>query len=338
MDRSRCSALLLPFVDPRGAARHRIHHRRTGRPAARSPDSVRDRCVASVADRVMALVRRVQHRSALARELSRAADRHRRCKARSAARSRLHVQPRDLAALAIVTDCRSDWNVATVNLEPVYAPVERLRRAVHASSGKGCAPSAAPNTITLVCHSMGGLRRTRLSAGERSRGGRARRHDRHSAPRNHLRPLCARRQYAADATGVRVRALAWPESDEPVEFICFASQHDNLIVPRDSQVLAVRRSGLVRENRSPGDDGQRSSSEQADRSGRAANESEPRLPPDCSHRSPTRTSTSHHCARNGRSLEVDSPHQVRVSDLVSGRLASSRLPSHPSTRPSRGTS
>ncbi len=33
-----------------------------------------------------------------------------------------------------------------------------------------------------------------------------------------------------------VRRLA--ESDEPVEFICFASQHDNLVVPRDSQVLA----------------------------------------------------------------------------------------------------
>ena len=33
-----------------------------------------------------------------------------------------------------------------------------------------------------------------------------------------------------------VRRLA--ESDEPVEFICFASQHDNLVVPRDSQILA----------------------------------------------------------------------------------------------------
>jgi hypothetical protein len=28
------------------------------------------------------------------------------------------------------------------------------------------------------------------------------------------------------------------ESEEPVEFICFASQHDNLVVPRGSQVLA----------------------------------------------------------------------------------------------------
>jgi len=26
-------------------------------------------------------------------------------------------------------------------------------------------------------------------------------------------------------------------SDEPVEFICFASHHDNMIVPRDGQVL-----------------------------------------------------------------------------------------------------
>jgi hypothetical protein len=33
-----------------------------------------------------------------------------------------------------------------------------------------------------------------------------------------------------------VRGLA--ESDEPVEFVCFASQHDNLVVPRDGQILA----------------------------------------------------------------------------------------------------
>ena len=33
-----------------------------------------------------------------------------------------------------------------------------------------------------------------------------------------------------------VRSLA--QNEEPVEFICFASQHDNLVVPRDSQVLA----------------------------------------------------------------------------------------------------
>jgi hypothetical protein len=32
-----------------------------------------------------------------------------------------------------------------------------------------------------------------------------------------------------------VRQLA--QDDEPVEFVCFASQHDNLIVPRDNQVL-----------------------------------------------------------------------------------------------------
>jgi hypothetical protein len=32
-----------------------------------------------------------------------------------------------------------------------------------------------------------------------------------------------------------VRELA--RDDEPVEFVCFASQHDNLIVPRDNQIL-----------------------------------------------------------------------------------------------------
>jgi hypothetical protein len=32
-----------------------------------------------------------------------------------------------------------------------------------------------------------------------------------------------------------VRELA--RDDEPVEFVCFASHHDNLIVPRDNQIL-----------------------------------------------------------------------------------------------------
>jgi triacylglycerol esterase/lipase EstA (alpha/beta hydrolase family) len=32
-----------------------------------------------------------------------------------------------------------------------------------------------------------------------------------------------------------VRHLA--SSNEPVEFVCFASQHDNMIVPRDGQVI-----------------------------------------------------------------------------------------------------
>jgi hypothetical protein len=33
-----------------------------------------------------------------------------------------------------------------------------------------------------------------------------------------------------------VRRLAG--SEEAVEFVCFASQHDNLVVPRDGQILA----------------------------------------------------------------------------------------------------
>jgi predicted alpha/beta hydrolase family esterase len=130
----------------------------------------------------------------------------------------------------------NDWNVATVNLEPVYAAVEDHADSLHVAVQKLLVGSGAER-VTLVCHSMGGLA---ARAYLRAKG-----HDlvarviTISTP--HHGTVFARYAHGANSRQMRragdyVRRLA--DSEEPVEFICFASQHDNLIVPRDSQVLA----------------------------------------------------------------------------------------------------
>jgi triacylglycerol esterase/lipase EstA (alpha/beta hydrolase family) len=127
------------------------------------------------------------------------------------------------------------WNVATVNLEPIFVPVERYADVIAAAVEQLRAATGAER-ITLVCHSMGGLAaRSYL-----------RRHGHEAVQRvitintPHNGTLFALFGHGANARQMRhacdfVRELA--VDDEPVEFVCFASQHDNLIVPRDNQVL-----------------------------------------------------------------------------------------------------
>jgi len=130
----------------------------------------------------------------------------------------------------------ADWNVATISLEPVYALVEEYADALHRAIEDLRASSGAER-VTLVCHSMGGLA---ARAYLRAKG--------HDAVARvitictpHHGTVFARFAHGENTRQMRracdyVRRLA--ESDEPVEFICFATQHDNLVVPRDSQVLA----------------------------------------------------------------------------------------------------
>lgn len=128
------------------------------------------------------------------------------------------------------------WNIATVDLEPVYGPVERYAEVLHTAIEKLRAASGAER-VTLVCHSMGGLAaRAYLRA-----------HGPHAVGRvvtidtPHHGTIFARFGSGHNARQMRsasdyVRRLA--EADEPVEFICFASQHDNLVVPRQGQTIA----------------------------------------------------------------------------------------------------
>ena len=128
------------------------------------------------------------------------------------------------------------WNIATISLEPVYAPVEDYAESLHRAVEKLRAGSGS-GRVTLVCHSMGGLA---ARAYLRAKG--------HDAVARvitidtpHHGTVFARFAHGSNSRQMRracdyVRRLA--ESEEPVEFVCFASQHDNLVVPRDSQVLA----------------------------------------------------------------------------------------------------
>ena len=127
------------------------------------------------------------------------------------------------------------WNVATVNLEPVFGALGLYADVIHGAVEKLRASTGAER-ITLVCHSMGGLAaRTYL-----------RRYGHHAVQRvitidtPHHGTVFARLGRGPNARQMRnacefVRQLALDE--EPVEFVCFASQHDNLIVPRGNQIL-----------------------------------------------------------------------------------------------------
>ena len=127
------------------------------------------------------------------------------------------------------------WNVATVNLEPVFGPVERYAEGIHAAV-EALRRASGAERVTLVCHSMGGLAaRSYLRS-----------HGHHAVQRvvtidtPHNGTVFARFGQGHNARQMRnacdfVRGLA--ADNEPVEFICFASHHDNLIVPRDNQVL-----------------------------------------------------------------------------------------------------
>lgn len=127
------------------------------------------------------------------------------------------------------------WNCATVNLEPVYGTVHGYADRIQAAVERLRAGTGVER-ITLVCHSMGGLAARAY----------LREHGHHTVARvvtiasPHHGTLFARLGRGENTRQMElacgyVRQLA--ASDEPVQFICFASQHDNMIVPRDNQIL-----------------------------------------------------------------------------------------------------
>jgi triacylglycerol lipase len=127
------------------------------------------------------------------------------------------------------------WNVATVNLEPIFGQVEEYSEGLHDAVERLRAATGAER-VTLVCHSMGGLAtRSYLRS-----------HGHHAVGRvitidtPHHGTIFAPLGHGHNAVQMRaasdfVRELA--TDPEPIEFVCFASQHDNLVVPRDSQIL-----------------------------------------------------------------------------------------------------
>ena len=127
------------------------------------------------------------------------------------------------------------WNVKTVNLDPPYAAVGDYSDLLHDAIQTLRTDSGAER-VTLICHSMGGLAaRAYLRVKSHESVARV-----ITIDTPHHGTVFARFAHGQNSRQMRracdyVRTLA--ESEEPVEFICFASHHDNLVVPRDSQVL-----------------------------------------------------------------------------------------------------
>lgn len=130
-------------------------------------------------------------------------------------------------------------NVATLTLDQAFASIDSYASPI-AEAVERLRAGSGRDTVTLVCHSMGGLaaRAYLRSCGhasvERVITINTPHHGTVFAPfgsgenTRQMRRAC---EYIE-----RLASVA-----EPVEFVCFASQHDNLIVPRDSQVLAGAR-------------------------------------------------------------------------------------------------
>lgn len=133
------------------------------------------------------------------------------------------------------SDLPARWNIATVNLEPPFGAIESYVDPIHTAVQRLREGSHAER-VTLVCHSMGGLA--------------ARAYLRSHGAREVVRVITIDTPhegtvFAASAHGVNARQMrrgsealcALAAEAATVEMVCFASHHDNLIVPRDSQVL-----------------------------------------------------------------------------------------------------
>jgi pimeloyl-ACP methyl ester carboxylesterase len=130
----------------------------------------------------------------------------------------------------------SHFNAATVNLEPVFGPLDRCVPPLH-NAIQALRASTGAKRVTLVCHSMGGLAARAY----------LREHGVDAVQRvvtictPHYGTFFARFGFGAAARQMRVSSdylqlLAEHRLD--VEFVCFASHHDNIVVPRSSQVFS----------------------------------------------------------------------------------------------------
>lgn len=132
----------------------------------------------------------------------------------------------------------ADCNVATVNIEPVFGPIDGYADQIHAAVEQLRAASGAPQVI-LVCHSMGGIA---ARAYLRQHGDAAMSRVITLASPHHgtlfgvLGQGVNARQMARGSA--YLTSLAFVETVERRRrFVCIASADDNLVVPRASALL-----------------------------------------------------------------------------------------------------
>lgn len=135
-----------------------------------------------------------------------------------------------------------DCNVATVNLEPVFGPIERYSDVIAAAVQSLLAASGAEKAV-LVCHSMGGIAaRVYL---QQHGAARVERVITLASP--HHGTVFAHAGLGANARQMRT---GWPflarlaaGEDETLRsrFTCVGTRDDNLVVPRSSPLLPGAR-------------------------------------------------------------------------------------------------
>lgn len=129
----------------------------------------------------------------------------------------------------------STANVATLNLEPVFGPIEGYAGRIAQAVERLREASGAPQ-VTIVAHSMGGLAtRAYLRSHGTSAVCRV-----ITVATPHYGTVFARLGLGCNARQMRpdsdfLRALN--AAPEPVPFVCVAASDDNLIVPRASPLL-----------------------------------------------------------------------------------------------------
>ena len=146
----------------------------------------------------------------------------------------------------LLSGALKECNVATVNLEPVFGPIERYGEVIARAVDALRAASGAAR-VTLVCHSMGGIAARAYLHAHADQGGDAAIERVITIATPHHGTI-----FGAFGSGHNARQMRHGTSylqeligAEPLEraarFVCIASRDDNLIVPRSSCMLAGAR-------------------------------------------------------------------------------------------------
>jgi triacylglycerol esterase/lipase EstA (alpha/beta hydrolase family) len=142
--------------------------------------------------------------------------------------------------------CGADWNVATLNLEPVFADIEDLAKQLGVRVEQACA-AAGVERVALVTHSMGGL----VARAYLRRVG-AHRVDRLitlGAPHGGTRIAAwgagrNARQMEVGSRWLQSLAAVTMPAGRPV--VSIYSMHDNFVAPQSNQALAGARNIAVK--------------------------------------------------------------------------------------------
>lgn len=145
----------------------------------------------------------------------------------------------------LASDTLSGCNVATLNLEPIFGPIDRYAAVLHAAVERLRSATGAAR-VTLVAHSMGGLA-ARVYLRDYGDGAVA---QVITLATPHQGTIFGQMGMGANAQQMApsspfARSLAQATAAIAAKFVCIATRDDNLIVPRSSPLLPGARHVLL---------------------------------------------------------------------------------------------